>query len=358
MSKSMRPVLATAIFCLLVSGAAGLVYQVVWMRYLSLFLGNTSYAVVAVLVAFMGGLAVGNAWLGARADRIKQPLAFYAWLEIGIALYALVFPSYYEFCHHVYVGLAKGLRPGSGGLLSLKFAFSLAAILVPTVLMGGTLPVMTRLVTRSLGELRERVSTLYFFNSLGAVFGCFVSDFWWIPSLGLQATVLAAAVMNLAVGGVALLANARMKEALAAPEGAPVLRPEGEETFTPAELNIAVIGIGVSGFVAMLYEVVWTRLLALALGGSTHAFSLMLVTFITGIAAGAWLVGRWRKLRRSMDVFAWAELGLASVLAVSMWFYDLIPYWFVRLAGLLARKPEAYPFYGLAQAAICFGVMF
>jgi predicted membrane-bound spermidine synthase len=359
MAKSIRPVLATAVLCLLVSGAAGLVYQVVWMRYLSLFLGNTSYAVVAVLVAFMGGLALGNAWLGARADRVKRPLAFYAWLEIGIALYALVFPYYYELCHHAYTALAKSWRPGSSGLLGLKFIFSLATILIPTVLMGGTLPVMTRLVTRSLGELRERVSTLYFINSLGAVFGCFLADFWWLPALGLQATVLAGAAMNLLAGAVALFVSGWLKEEWTATEiGLPLPTAVHEETFTPVELKLAVFSIGMSGFVAMLYEVVWTRMLALALGSSTHAFSLMLMTFITGIATGAWIVGRWRKLRRSLEAFAWAELALAAVLTVSVWFYDLIPFWFVRIAGLLARKPEAYPLYGLAQATICFAVMF
>src|SRR5882762_7237458 len=156
MQKSTRLVFSLVIFCFFISGMAGLIYQLAWMRYLALFLGHTSYAVVAVLVAFMGGLALGNAWLGARADRVKRPLAFYAWLEIGIALYALVFPYYYELCHHAYAALAKSWRPGSSGLLGLKFIFSLATIFIPTVLMGGTLPVMTRLVTRSLGELRER----------------------------------------------------------------------------------------------------------------------------------------------------------------------------------------------------------
>src|SRR5213592_2146545 len=99
MKNSARLIFGVAVFCLFISGAAGLVYEIVWMRYLSLFLGHTSYAVVAVLVAFMGGLALGNAWLGARADRARRPLALYAWLEIGIAVYALLFPYYYDFCH-------------------------------------------------------------------------------------------------------------------------------------------------------------------------------------------------------------------------------------------------------------------
>jgi len=108
----------------------------------------------------------------------------------------------------------------------------------------------------------------------------------------------------------------------------------------------------------MLYEVVWTRMLALALGSSTHAFSLMLITFITGIAVGAWIVGRWKTLRRTLDAFGWAELALAMTLLVSMCFYERVPFWFMRLSGVLARRTEVYPLYELVQSLICLGVMF
>lgn len=349
----------TAVLCLLVSGAAGLVYQVVWMRYLALFLGNTAYGVIAVLVAFMGGLALGNAWLGHRADRVRRPLALYAWLEIGIGAYALVFPAYYELCRSVFIEVARGFDPGSVPLLVLKFLFSLLTILLPTVLMGGTLPVLIKLVTRSLGELRERVSTLYFINSAGAVAGCFIADFWWIPDWGLPASVMGGACLNLLVGAIALFVSSWMQEGKAEVPRAAVEAPPGdEETFNPRELRLAILGIGLSGFVAMLYEVVWTRMLALVLGASTHAFSIMLITFISGIAVGAWIVGRWRTLRRTLDAFAWAELALAGTLFASMFFYDLLPYAFARLAGVLDRRPEVFPLYSLAQAAICFAVMF
>src|SRR5579864_3968888 len=113
MKLSARVTFTAVLLCFLVSGMAGLVYQVVWTRYLALFLGHTSYAVVAVLVAFMGGLAVGNAWFGARADRAEKPLALYGWLEIGISAYALLFPSYYKFCHFAFIDLASRLEPGT-----------------------------------------------------------------------------------------------------------------------------------------------------------------------------------------------------------------------------------------------------
>lgn len=358
MKPNARPVFAVVLFCFFVSGMAGLVYQSVWARYLALFLGHTGYAVVAVLVAFMGGLALGNAWFGVKADRSPKPLALYGWLEIGIGLYALVFPTYYTFCHEAFVGLARHWQPGSSGLLALKFVFSFLTILCPTVLMGATFPVLTKFITRALSELRERVAALYCINSAGAVAGCLVADFWWVPTMGLEMTVFGGAVLNLAAGLMALCLSRQLEKGEFAPAENPPPSGSSDEQFTGGELRLAILGIGLSGFVAMLYEVAWTRLLALALGSSTHAFSLMLVTFITGIAVGAWIIYLWKNLRRTLEAFAWAELALAGTLFISMFFYEYLPYWFVKLAALLARKQEAYPVYKLFQALICFAVMF
>ncbi|MBL9139182.1 MAG: fused MFS/spermidine synthase [Verrucomicrobiales bacterium] len=367
MKPSMRWLYPTAVFCLLLSGIAGLAYQVAWSRYLALFLGHTSYAVVAVLVAFMGGLALGNAWLGRYADRISRPLALYGWLELGIAGYAVVFPIYFEVCQQLYITLARGATTGGLWWLALKFAFGLAAILIPTTLMGGTLPILTKLVTRSLGELRARVAGLYFINSVGAVAGVMLADFWWIPSFGLDATMFAGAILNGVVGALALAMSSSLERdsAMIPPwerasgEAAAAAEAEaGAEFYSESDLRLAVAAAGLSGFVAMLYEVVWTRLLALALGSSTHAFSLMLVTFISGIAAGAWVIGRWRNLRRTFDAFGWAEMALAGTLFASMFFYHYLPLAFVWLGGKLVREAANYPIYQGIQFGLCFVVMF
>src|SRR2546423_9841522 len=150
MRLSVRGVFALVMGWFFVSGVAGLVYQIAWARYLSLFLGHSSYAVVAVLVAFMGGLAIGNAVFGGIADRAKKPLALYGWLEIGIGVYAALFPWYFEFCNDLYLWAARQLSGVGGPLLPLKFGFSFLTILLPTTLMGGTFPALTRFVTRSL----------------------------------------------------------------------------------------------------------------------------------------------------------------------------------------------------------------
>lgn len=340
------------------SGVAGLVYQVVWTRYLALFLGHTSYAVMAVLVAFMGGLAIGNAWLGPLVDRIRRPLLLYAGLELGIGVYALLFPTYYGLLEGGFAAWVGQVRPGSSLLLLSKLGFASLAILPPTVLMGATLPALTRYVTRTLAELRGKVAALYAINSSGAVVGVLVTDWWWIPRFGLEAVVQAGAGLSLLIGVVAWVVAVRTGDAVA--QAGPGEREDagGGERYTAVQVRLALAGIGISGFVAMLYEVAWTRLLGLAIGSTTHAYSLMLVTFIAGIAAGGWLICRWSLRVNTLTALAWAELGLGGTLFVSLFAYERLPYWFVRIAAHLNRSPESYWVYELVQGLVCFGVMF
>lgn len=356
MKPGSRAVFAIILGTFFVSGLAGLLYQVVWTRYLALFLGHTSYAVVAVLAAFMGGLALGNAWLGAKVDSLRRPLFFYACLEAGIGVYATLFPRYYELVHEAFLGIVRSVQPQGGTRLALQFAFAGVTILLPTVLMGATLPALTKYVTRSLSELRGKVAALYAINSTGAVAGVVLADWWWIPSLGLEPVIYLGAALSLSIALVSYIVSVKGGE-LSASAKAPAAVKD-DESFTPLELRVALVAVGVSGFVAMLYEIAWTRLLGLALGSSTHAYSLMLATFISGISVGGWLIYRWRGRTNTLTAFAWAELALAGTLFVSMWFYDLLPYWFAKLADLLARKPEAYGLYELVQAFLCFIVMF
>ncbi|NBP23261.1 MAG: hypothetical protein EBU81_01615, partial [Proteobacteria bacterium] len=340
-----------------VSGLAGLLYQVVWTRYLALFLGHTSYAVVAVLVAFMGGLAAGNALLGSKVDSLRRPLFFYACLEAGIGLYAVVFPGYFEAVHQGFLSVVRSIQPEGLSRLALQFLFAGITILLPTVLMGATLPVLTKFVTRSLSELRGKVAALYAINSAGAVVGIILADWWWIPALGLESVVQIGATMSLSIALLAYVISVKSGEGFVIER--PVAGSEAlTESFTEREWKVALFAVGISGFVAMLYEVAWTRLLALVLGSSTHAYSLMLATFISGIAVGSGLVFVGRRAVNTLVAFAWAELALAGTLLVSLGFYDLLPYAFAHLADWIARKPAAYPLYEFTQALVCFAVLF
>jgi len=348
-----------AVLCLLFSGVAGLIYQVVWTRYLALFTGHTSYAIVAVLVAFMGGLALGNAWLGAKADQMRRPLALYGWLELIIGIYALAFPEIYEIAYGSYVGIAQGIAPGSSMLLVLKFTLTLLTLAVPTILMGGTLPILARMVTDSLGELQAKVGRLYFVNSIGAVIGVAVAEFWLINAVGLENTMLAAAVMNLAVGALALFVSGYVRE-----ENGPLPKAsadsaagENEEKFTSQEIRMAIVGIGVSGMVAMLYEVSWTRLLGMCMGSSSNAFAIMLMTFILGIAIGAWLINKLPKGANSLTRFGWLEIGVGVSVMVSMCFYEYLPHWYLRLSSIVAREEFNYSIYRFLQGLFSLMVM-
>ena len=347
-----------AVLCFLVSGVAGLVYQVVWMRYLGLFLGHTSYAIVAVLASFMGGLAIGNAVLGRMADRTAKPLALYGWLELLIAAYAFLFPVYFELLYDTYVHLATGMEAGGTASRLLKFGFAVFSVTTPAVLMGGTLPILTRTLTRGLGELQAKVSTLYFINSAGAVVGVIIGHFWLVPGYGLETTVFIGGGLNAIVGMVALGLSVQAGEGNDQETAAQEQKEDDSAvTFTPLEHRMAVIGIGVSGFCAMLYELAWTRLLALAVGSSSDAYALMLITFITGIAIGAWIVGRLPERRCGMKLFGWLEVAVGGSTMAMMFCYHYLPYLFLRVSGWIARDEANYAIYQVAQSSICFLVM-
>lgn len=348
-----------AVLCLLFSGMAGLIYQVVWTRYLALFTGHTSYAIVAVLVAFMGGLALGNAWLGAKADQMRRPLALYGWLELIIGVYALAFPEIYEIAYGSYVGIAQGMTPGGNMLLALKFLLTLLTLAVPTILMGGTLPILARMVTNSLGELQAKVGRLYFINSIGAVIGVAMAEFWLISAFGLESTVFTGASMNLAVGALALFVSGYVREenGPATPVAAETKASGEDEKFTPKEIKLAIVGIFISGMVAMLYEVSWTRLLGMCMGSSSNAFAIMLMTFILGIALGAWLINKLPKTGDSLTRFGWLEVGVGVSVIVTMCFYQYLPLWYLRLSSIVAREEFNYPIYRFLQGLFSLMVM-
>ena len=352
-------VFPVAVFCMLLSGLAGLIYQVVWTRYLALFTGHTSYAIVAVLVAFMGGLALGNAWLGAKADRMYRPLAVYGWLEVIIGVYALAFPEIYEIAYGSYVGMARGVAAGSSMLLGLKFILTLLTLAVPTILMGGTLPILARMVTHSLGEIQEKVGRLYFMNSLGAVFGVALAEFWLITAFGLQNTVVTAAVLNLGVGALALFVSGYIRE-----EVAPATKQEtsgktekNEESYTAPEIRLAIIGIGISGAVAMLYEVSWTRLLGMCMGSSSNAFAIMLMTFILGIALGAWLISKFPSGGNSLTRFGWLEIWVGVSVILTMFCYEYLPLLYLRISSIVDRQELNYGVFRFLQGFFSLLVM-
>ncbi|MGC8834210.1 MAG: fused MFS/spermidine synthase [Armatimonadota bacterium] len=269
------------LFLFFASGAAGLIYEVVWSRSLSLIFGATALGVSTVLAAFMAGLALGSYWFGRVADRHKNPIRLYGFLEAGIGLYALMVPVLLKLVELAYVGYYRAVDPSFGVLSVFRFALCFLVLLVPTTLMGGTLPALSRAVAVDEAEMGRGVGSLYAVNTFGAVLGTSAAGFLLLPSIGLRATTLVAAAVNF---GIALVALYGIPGRGGVPTQA--ANRSARVQFTGLQ-KVVLLAAGISGFCAFCYEVAWTRTLTLSFGGSVYAFSTMLVGFLLGIAIGS-----------------------------------------------------------------------
>jgi len=340
-----------------VSGALGLIYQIVWFKYLSLFLGNTTYAQTIVLATFMGGLAIGSAWWGRKVDQAKHPLRLYAFLELGIGIYCLLYPKFLEMLKSVFISIVVSSQLPSDGkaVLILKLLTSLCSLLIPTILMGGTLPVLVRFISHKLEESGRNIAVLYFLNSFGAVAGSLLAGFFFIRILGLSTTVYSAAVVNLLIGGFAILLSVVNTEQ----DG-----KKTEETEEPAilfsrhEVIFAIVVAGISGLAAMIYEVTWVRLLIPVLGSSTYSFSLMLVAFISGITIGSLIVSELvQRVKNLSAMLAWCQVAIVLSMLAALPLYARIPYEFWKVASFLTRSEATYPIFLTIQFFFCFVLM-
>lgn len=349
--------------CFLLSGIAGLVYEVVWAKYLSILFGNTTYAYTIVLATFMGGLALGSFSLGRLADRMRDRLALYALVEIGIALYCAFTPRLFALSKNIYLAAARTYAPNSPALTLVMFLIGAAIMLLPTVLMGGTLPILSVYTATSPSSRGKTVARLYYINSLGAVIGTILTGYYLIHHFGLGLTLIMAAFVNLLVGAIVLVMRWFLGSEAPGPE------THGEEIGPGAEvpageacpgmvIKISLFAIFASGFAAMLYELVWVRLLSLVLGSSTYSFSVMLAAFISGITIGSFLISRFAPGgRAAFALFGLCEACIGLFLIVSIPFYEKLPYVFLRLSGILSRKPETFMLYETAKLCVSFLVM-
>lgn len=343
----------------ILSGATGLVYQIVWFKYLSLFLGNTTYAQTIVLATFMGGLAIGAAAWGRKADVLKKPVLLYAILELIISVYCFFFPFINTVIKNLFFDIARSsqMEIGSFPLLLLKFAASVIMLIIPTILMGGTLPVLVKGITDKIEESGRSVAILYFLNSFGAVAGSLMGGFILIRLIGLEGTIESTAILNAGIGFIALFLSLQHYDTVS--EKKELKAELYGRSFTAKKATIAVAVAGVSGIASMIYEVTWVRMLTPVFGSSTYSFSLMLVAFISGITVGSFIV--WKIIDRVKNVFgllATVQFGVMLSMLLSLPLYSRIPYLFWRAGSILARSDETYPFYLFFQFTFCFMIMF
>lgn len=329
--------------CFVLSGATGLIYEVLWARMLGLVFGATTLAVSTVLAAFMGGLALGSALAGKLAQKIKKPLSVYGLMEILIAVYALLVPLLFRWIDHVYALIWQQLQPGYFSFSLWRFFLSCLVLLVPTTLMGATLPVLAAALVRSSGRDSNSVTRLYACNLAGAIVGTLAAGFVLLPWLGIRTTIGVAAALNVAVGVVAIILQLRAQSQVEIAE--PV---EVEESVAKGERGrFWFFAALVSGFVTIGTQVSWTRVLTMIIGSSTYAFSIVVALFLIGLAIGAWLVARKDRSERLRSTIMIVEVVTALSLLLSLFILNEIPALLITLglrlqvsswSGLLALQ--------------------
>ena len=309
----------TAVFALFyLSGIAGLIYQVLWLRRLSVVFGVTVYAASTVLAAFMAGLAIGSALSGRVLGRRIAPLAAFGIAEILIGVTGLLSPLLLDAASALYVAL-HAIAPGSLGVQTVaRLVSSFAILALPTTMMGITLPLLTAAVTRQKDSAGTSVSWLYALNTLGAMTGTLLAGYILIPAIGIQAAFLLAATLNVLVGVAALLfepyrnrqsnlqSPIRNRQLIRNPKSA-IRDCCGWSSPSPASLHWAL-------------EIVWFRLMLQFVVATTEAFTAMLTTVLGGIAAGgmvAALILRSRRDQSTMLGIVQAVTGIAAVGSMS-----------------------------------------
>ena len=292
-----------------VSGAAGLVYEVLWSRQLGLIFGISTYAVATVLATYMGGLAIGSYVVGTWVDRWKNPLLVYAILEVAIGAYALLVPTLFEGLREPYIALHH-IADSRGLLIAGRTLLAASILLIPTVLMGGTFPVLTRFWVRLPQNVGLGTGLLYFTNTAGAILGCLAAGFFLIENFGLRGTTWIAAAINFVIAGIAFVLSRKTEQGLADVEHA---EEPDDATAIPAPIvKLVLVCIGISGFTSLGYEVLWSRALVRYLYNSTYAFTTMLATFLAGIAIGSAIYTLvLRKTRHPVRLFAILQVLIA-----------------------------------------------
>ena len=332
-----------------ISGAAALIYEVIWTRLLTLEMGHTVAAVSTVLAAFMGGLAIGSAIGGRLGGRLapERALKTYAALELAIALLALLIPLGLRGLHPL---LASSYANGGGATFGvLRFVSSALLLVAPAAAMGATFPIASRWSVRVASRAANDAGALYAANTFGAAAGALLAGFVLIPAFGMRTSTLIGVAFNLvaAAGAFAIAGNVAASAGPIAsgsqepnPKPTAVRRPREtkvrpiERVFNPW---LAAAALAVSGFASLTLQIVWTRLLAMIIGPTTYAFSLVVAVFIIGIAGGSALVARLAQ-RSRQPAFGLSLVPLVGALCslASAWSVD----WALMTLAEIVSRPE------------------
>ncbi|MDD5454752.1 MAG: fused MFS/spermidine synthase [Candidatus Ratteibacteria bacterium] len=346
------------------SGASALIYQVIWARMLGLLFGLTVFAVSTVLSAFMAGLAFGSLYFGRLSDRQKNPLKLFAYLEISIGIFALLFPFLLSGLTELYIVIHKHLHTSFYLFGFIRFLLAFLLLLIPTTLMGGTLPVLSTFFVKKLKELGWNIGSLYSVNNFGAVAGCLLAGFFLIQAIGVRWTLYLAAVINILIGiiGLSLSKNSiteHRKEAEALSEiDEPAIKENGR--IYPNHIIYLVLWVfAIEGFTSLAYEVVWMRILLLFLDNSIYNFAIIVTSFICGLAMGSFWMARFVDRKKNLlALLGFIEIGIGlTAVLILLLFGALLSVEKFRFHFISAAAQEVVSSYILSGYIYSFFIM-
>lgn len=339
------------------SGVSALIYQVLWTRVLGWVFGVTVYAASAVWASFMAGLAIGSLIAARAGDRTRHPLRWFGLAELLIGATALSTPVVLDWMQRGYVALYPSLPHSIPALTMIRLSMAGVLLIVPTALMGTTLPLAVKSSEFQHHRLGEHIGVLYGSNTAGAIAGTVAAGLLLIPTLGIHRTFLAAAAVNAAVGVGALTLSAWAASPAHRGGEQPAEQARARETriASPGDsrLNAVLLVFAISGFVSLALEVIWFRVLTLFLRPTVYGFAIMLATILAGIAIGSYVVAPLLDRRRNwMAIAGVCELAIAIATALSFWPLAELPALNDRLTPTLQRIMPAYLVFPLSGSLL------
>src|SRR5437868_2487033 len=344
------------------SGAAGLMYESIWTRYLALLVGHSAYAQILVLTIFLGGMAVGSFVVGRYTERLGNPLIWYAVVEAAVGVLGLLFhPTFRAVSAAAYDSLFPALVGSPGAQFAVKWLLAASLILPQSILLGATFPLISAGILRRWTVRPGAVlSWLYASNSFGAAVGVLLAGFYLVSRFDFPGTLAFAAILNFAAAAITLAIVRRWKEpATPAPasfERVEIVSPGlASQRQTSWLLLGAAFGTAVASFA---YEIAWIRMLSLVLGSATHSFELMLSAFILGLALGALWVSRYAdRWSDPLRALGWVQCVMGALAIATLPLYVTSFGWISTLIGVFAKTSAGYAGFTIARYAICLAVM-
>lgn len=341
------------------SGFAGLIYQSVWSQYLGLFLGHAAYAQALVLAIFMGGMAIGALIISNYGENQKNLIQKYAVIEAIIGVFGLLF----HFIFNFFVGLSYDVlipATDSSFLISV-IRWSVASILIipQTILLGMTFPLMSGgLIRRFPNQDGSLLGGLYFTNSIGAAFGALLSTFVLLPKFGLMGATIVAGVLNILVAVFAFLLSYRPEPNISNVSTHINKQDTHINLKNSSLLRVVLFGTALSGAASFAYEIIWIRMLSMAVGSTLHAFELMLTSFIAGIAfGGLWVRKKADKTQVPLKFVGFMQIAMGLAALFSLLVYSHSFDWVGWLMQALTKTESGYGLYTFGTAMIAILIM-